>query len=166
MVLGIGRLHGCVDESGRRAGRQAVSLTALPQTTVTRVEGAPPSVTYTGTGWAEDIQGGSSRAWSGGTAQGSATAGDRATFTFTGTSVSWIGARGPQTGIARVILDGAQVAEIDTYAGVFEQVGGPILFIATGLAAGSHTLTIEVTGQKNAASSNTFILVDAFDIDP
>ena len=91
-------------------------------------------------------------------------AGMRATFSFTGTSVSWIGARGPHTGIARVWLDGALVAEVDTYR-TTEEIQANV-YSATGLAAANHTLTIEVTGLKNAASTDTYIVVDAFDVTP
>jgi len=94
----------------------------------------------------------------------SRTAGAQATFTFAGTSVSWIGARAPQTGIARVYLDGIFAAEVDTYA---PTVGlQNTLFMAAGLADASHTLTIEVTGQKNPAATDLWIVVDAFDVRP
>jgi len=91
--------------------------------------------------------------------------GDQATFAFTGTSVSWIGYRGPQTGIARVILDGNVVADsLDTYAPT--DVPQKTVFTLPGLAATSHTLTIEVTGSKNPASLGLSIVVDAFDVTP
>jgi hypothetical protein len=128
--------------------------------TLARFEQTSPSITYTA-GWVQDRI---SRPWSGGSAAYSTTAGTQATFTFTGTSVSWIGARGPQTGIARVVLDGALVAQVDTYR-TTEEIQANV-FSATGLAAGSHTLTIEVTGLKNAASWDTYIVVDAFDVTP
>ena len=67
-------------------------------------------------GW---TQGDATKAWSGGTAAISASPavpGARATFSFTGTSVSWIGLRGPQYGIARVFLDGAFQATVDLYS--------------------------------------------------
>jgi hypothetical protein len=38
------------------------------------------------------------------------------------------------------------------------------VFKAAGLAVGTHTLTIEVTGLKNASSDSAIILIDAFDI--
>jgi hypothetical protein len=126
----------------------------------TRVEETAPSITHT-TGWVLD---GSSRSWSGGTAALSTTAGTQASFPFTGTSVSWIGFRGPQTGIARVLLDGVLVAEVDTYK-TTEEIQANV-FSATGLAAGNHSLTIEVTGLKSAASTDTYIVVDAFDAAP
>jgi hypothetical protein len=126
----------------------------------TRIEQTAPSITYTA-GWVKDN---ASRPWSGGTAAYSTAAGAQATFTFTGTSVSWNGWRGPHSGIARVVLDGVFVAEVDTYK-TTEEIRAKV-FSATGLAAGSHTLTIEVTGLKNAASTNTYIVVDAFDVNP
>jgi hypothetical protein len=129
-------------------------------TMTTRIEETSPPITGTA-GWVHD---GSSRPWSGGSAAYSTTAGAQASLSFTGTSVSWIGARGPQTGIARVWLDGVLVAEVDTYK-TTEEIQANV-FSATGLAAGNHTLTIEVTGLKNAASTDTYIVVDAFDVNP
>jgi hypothetical protein len=38
------------------------------------------------------------------------------------------------------------------------------VFTATGLGAGTHTVTIEVTGLKNLASGGALIIVDAFDV--
>src|SRR3989475_6312277 len=98
----------------------------------------------------------------GGTAAISATAGAQAKFTFIWTSVNWIGARGPETGVARVFLDGVFVTEVDTFF-TTEEVQA-VVFTATGLADASHTLTIEVTGLKNSASTDTFIVMDAFDV--
>jgi hypothetical protein len=121
-----------------------------------RSEETSPAVGYTG-GW---TQGDMTRAWSGGTAAVSTTVGAQATFTFTGTSVRWIGLRGPQTGIARIFLDGAFQAEVDTYATTEFQAG---VFSATDLAPAGHTLKIEVAGKNPAATSN-LIVVDAFDV--
>src|SRR2546427_707685 len=104
------------------------------------------------------------RAWSGGTAVVAETAGAQATFAFTGTSVNWIGFRGPQTGIARVFLDGVVVADVDTYSPT-EEVQA-VVFVATSLANTNHTLTIEVTGLQNSASTAAYVVVDAFDITP
>jgi hypothetical protein len=119
-----------------------------------------PAITYSA-GW---IQGNRDKAYSEGATAESVTPGAQATIAFSGSSITWIGARGPQTGIARVFLDGAFVAEIDTYAPT-EGVQYP-LYRASGLAAGSHTLRIEVTGERNPLSTDTWILVDAFDVTP
>jgi hypothetical protein len=130
-----------------------------------RVEDNDAAITYSGAWGLND----SDRNWSGtsmamgsGTAARSATAGDSALLTFTGTAVSWIGVRAPWVGIADVFLDGAFAQQIDMYAPA-EQLQVP-LFTASGLAAGTHTLRVAVTGQKNAASSTARVMIDAFDI--
>ena len=123
-----------------------------------RVEETDPSVSYT-VGW---TQGDTSGTWSGGTAAVSTAPGAQATISFTGTSVSWIGGRTPQTGIARAFLDGVFVAEVDTYSKTTE-VRVP-MFAATGLADASHTFTIEVTGRQNASATGALVVVDAFDV--
>jgi hypothetical protein len=123
-----------------------------------RVEETDPSVSYT-TGW---TQGDTSGTWSGGTAAVSTTTGAQAAFTFTGSSVSWIGGRTPQTGIARVFLDGVFVAEVDAFSKT-EEVRVP-MFAATGLANASHTFTIEVTGRQNPSATGALVVVDAFDV--
>ena len=147
----------------------------VPAPAISRLQETDSDVTYTGS-WAQDnpayvlgaglvtgfTQGSSLRAWSAGTATLSTTPGSRATFAFTGTAVTWIGARGNQTGIARVFLDGSLAALVDTYAPT-EQIQQAV-FTAAGLANTSHTLTIEVTGQQNAASQSALIVVDAFEV--
>ncbi len=123
-----------------------------------RFEDTAASVAYT-SGW---TQGDTSRAWSGGTAALSATPGARATFTFSGPSVTWIVGRNAHTGIARVYLDGAFVADVDTYQGT-EEVR-VTMFTLTRLANTTHQLAVEVTGTKNAFSTSPMIVVDAFDV--
>jgi len=134
-----------------------VTSSSSPPSTTTRFEETDPSVGYNA-GWMLD----SSPRWSAGSAAFSAAAGAQATVAFSGTSISWIGFRGPVAGIARVFVDGVVVAEVDTFSTTDEaQV---VLFTATGLVDASHTLTIEVTGLKNPASTGTFVVVDAFDV--
>jgi hypothetical protein len=122
-----------------------------------RFEETDPSVAYSA-GWTQN----GSLSWSGGTARVSTAPGAQATLTFTGTSVSWIGGRSPETGIARISLDGIFLTEVDTYSKTVE-VRVP-MFAATGLANASHTLTIEVTGRQNASATSDVIVVDAFDV--
>jgi len=128
-----------------------------PPGDTTRFEETDPSVTYAGS-WTQD----GSRSWSGGTAAFSTTPGARATITFTGPSVSWIGGRATSTGIARISLDGVFLTEVDTYSKT-EEVRVP-MFAATGLANARHTLTIEVTGRQNASATGALIIVDVFDV--
>lgn len=85
-------------------------------------------------------------------------------MSFTGTAVRWISARAPVTGIARVYVDGTLMGEVDTYA--TSEEGQVVVFTGAGLPRGAHTLTIEVTGTKNPASTFNWIIVDAFDVTP
>jgi hypothetical protein len=120
---------------------------------------------YTGS-WLKEFAG---RAWSGtsgntgsGTAALSATAGDHADYTFTGTAVTWLSFRSPLAGIAEVVLDGASQGQFDLYAAA-ESVRVPI-FARSGLSAGRHTLRINVTGARNPSATNGYVTVDAFDV--
>jgi hypothetical protein len=101
------------------------------------------------------------RAWSGGAAIVSATAGAQATFTFIGTEVRWVGLRGPQMGIAQVYLDGAFHARVDAYD---PNESEEVTFVITGLAAGTHTLSIGPTGDKRAAATGSNVVIDALDV--
>jgi hypothetical protein len=159
------------DTSGNQTTSNPVTVTVSnpppSPTAVRRYEETDPSVSFSGS-WMRDTGG---FAWSGGNAMESMTAGAQATFTFTGTSVAWIGMRGPDSGIARVSIDGVFVSEVDMYARSFE-VHVPV-FVARGLANSSHTLTIEVTGLKNTNDSEAIAsgpialaVVDAFDVPP
>jgi hypothetical protein len=128
----------------------------------TRFEETEPAVSYAGS-W---IQGNLNRAWSLGTIAESNSAGATATFSFTGTEVSWIGCRKLSTGIADVYLDGVFQTEIDTFQAPPIEGYQHTIFKATGLANGSHTLTIVVTGRTNPAATNNYIVIDAFDVRP
>jgi len=89
-------------------------------------------------------------------------AGARATLRFSGTAVRWVGLRDPWSGIARVYVDGVLKAEIDCYAPSLE--AQRVLFSTTGLAAGDHTMTIEVAGRRNPAALARWVWIDAFEV--
>jgi hypothetical protein len=125
----------------------------------TRIEETDPSFSYTGT-WIPFTD----PRVSGGSVMEAYEAGDRATLSFAGTAVSWIGARGAFGGIANIILDGVPAGEVDTFAPSDQT--RVVLFRALGLPRGPHTLTIEVTGTNNPAAEQTGIVVDAFDVTP
>ena len=95
-------------------------------------------------------------------AQESNTAGATLTLPFNGTGINWIGYRGPDGGIASVQIDGGAATQVDTYSPTLKVQ--PVVFSVGGLADGNHTLTITVTGQKNPASSDARVVVDAIDI--
>jgi hypothetical protein len=98
---------------------------------------------------------------SGGSAVLALNSGARATFTFTGTAVGWIGYRDSWSGIANVYIDGTLKAQVDTYAASSQaQV---VNYTLAGLSPGTHTITIEVSGNKNTAAQSAWVWVDAFD---
>ncbi|HJS37877.1 MAG TPA: Ig-like domain-containing protein [Burkholderiales bacterium] len=119
------------------------------------------AVSYSGS-W---VQGNRNRTWSEGTAAVSNTPGSRASFSFSGTEVRWVGLRAARTGIANVYLDGMFIAEVDTYAAGAEGYQATA-YALSGLAPGEHTLAIEATGRRNPAATNNYVVVDAFDVVP
>jgi len=140
-----------------------------PADTAVRFENTDPAIAYTpGTtapGQPADWWHGSrSRGWSAGTASFNRSAGARATFAFTGTSIRWIGFRAYWAGIANLYLDGVFVSEIDLYEP--DERPQTTVFSRTGLSPGSHTIVVESTGRKNALASDDAVVVDAFDVGP
>jgi len=84
-----------------------------------------------------------------GTTRYSRNRGASATFIFNGTDVAWVSTRGPHRGRARVFIDGALRSTVDLYSGsVLER---RIVFLASGLATGQHTLRIVVRGTSGRA---------------
>ena len=126
--------------------------------TVTRIEQDNAVVIYAGDWFIHN-----NAAHSGGSAKLAMDAGSAATVSFSGTGITWIGHRDEWSGIGRVTLDGsAQV--IDTYAAPSQSQG--VIYTIKGLAPGAHTLKIEATGGKNAASGGSWVWVDAFEAIP
>ena len=71
-------------------------------------------------------------------------AGATATFTFSGSSVTWYGPVGPTRGRARVSVDGKLVRTVDLRSSSF--TARKAVFSQTWTAAAKHTLVIEVVG--------------------
>ena len=65
--------------------------------------------------------------------------------------------------IAHVFLDGVQLPDVDTFAPIQEEFQA-VMFAASGLAAGQHTLAIEVSGQSTPGSTGVMVVIDAFDV--
>jgi Tfp pilus assembly protein PilE len=87
------------------------------------------------------------------------TTGNKVTLTFTGNGIQWIGSYASNHGYASVSLDGGTATSVDTYAA--QSVPQAVLYSATGLTQGSHTLTITVKGTKDSGSSGYFVSIDA-----
>ena len=73
-------------------------------------------------------------------------AGASATFTFTGTRVTWYGPTGPTRGKAKVYIDGEYVRTVDLRSRSFDPRDA--LFGRSWSSAGTHTLRIVVVGTK------------------
>jgi hypothetical protein len=110
-------------------------------------------VTYSS--WA----GSKNAAASGGTYRSSASTNATTTLPFTGSSVTWVTATGPDKGIAAVTIDGVEVASVDNYSAV---PAWQVHRTFAGLPTGSHTITIRVVGSRNASSTSNRVIVDAF----
>jgi hypothetical protein len=125
----------------------------LPSTSgpTRRVQQVDPAVVYQTTGWQQSTP---SNLLSGRTVALSTMPAARMEFTFTGTSVRWIGQRRRDGGIALVYLDGALVGEIDTFAPLQDEFQAAV-FARSGLAPGTHTLSIEVAGRKQGGDGCT-----------
>jgi hypothetical protein len=85
----------------------------------------------------------------------------KVTVKFTGTSITWVGAKGTNYGKAKVTLDGVDKGTIDLYSSTAKWENK--LWSAT-VAAGNHTLVITCTGTRQSASTGTRIGADAFDV--
>lgn len=148
-----------VTAEDRAGGLNAAESTVTVWNATTRIEETDPAVAYSGT-WAHGNTG--IREWSGGTAAIAILTmfPAQAALNFDGTGVSWIGFRGPQAGIARVSIDGVQVATVDLYDPL-EHVQAHV-FTVRGLASGRHELIVEATGTWNPLSTDPFVVIDAF----
>jgi hypothetical protein len=85
------------------------------------------------------------------------------TFTFTGTSIKYIGTPSNNKGIASVQVDNDPPVDVDLYSPTLKWQ--QVLYTNSNLSPGQHTITIVVTGRKNPLSSLHRIDVDAFDVD-
>jgi hypothetical protein len=82
------------------------------------------------------------RGYMGGRVAWSKDPGATATFTFTGSSVKWVGPMGPTRGRALVLIDGRVVARVSMRRASF--VPRAVVFKRTFKSTGRHTLTIKV----------------------
>jgi hypothetical protein len=74
----------------------------------------------------------------------SSSRGASATYAFNGTDVAWVSTRDANRGKAKVFLDGVLITKVDLYAATTSV--RRIVFAATDLSAGPHTLKVVVSG--------------------
>src|SRR5215472_11546703 len=89
------------------------------------------------------------------------TTGNTCTFKFKGTSVAWLGTRGPSRGIANVSLDGGAAVAVDCY-NTYGSDGPGFCWQVQGLSNTAHTLKITCTGTFNGSATAPWVGVDAF----
>jgi hypothetical protein len=128
-----------------------------PTVAQTRIEQDNPAIVYSGNWYTNDAA-----TNSGGRAALTNTRGARASITFDGTGITWVGVADAYAGLATVYLDGAMQV-VNTY-NALSQYQKP-LFSARGLAPGTHTFSIEVTHERGPGTDGSWVWIDAFDID-
>jgi hypothetical protein len=146
-----------VDAFDVTTGGAAAPTTPPAAAAITRVEETSAAIQYVG-GWYPN----GAAVHSGASAVMSMEAEAKATFTFTGTGIRWIGYRDEWSGLARVLVDGAPAATVDTYG----KPGGAqqVLFEKIGLTSGSHVITVVATGTRSASSGGAWVWLDGFDV--
>ena len=167
VLLLAGLLVSCGGGGGGGGGSPSGTSPTSPTTTTPpptpaaaakpgRFEETDATVTLSPGDW---VEADSRFGWSGGRAMQSTVAGATATFQFSGTSVSWIGANGVDGGTAEVSVDGGPARKVDLFVRP-EEKHTPVVTLHD-LGAGMHTLTIKVTSAAPAV-----VVVDAFDVEP
>ncbi len=110
--------------------------------------------TYTGA-WSSNS---SSPTWYGNTQHCCGPTNGTIVMRFNGTKIQWFTERATHLGIAAVSIDGGAETNVDLYnATQAQQIK---VWDSGTLSQAEHTVTIRVTGTKNASSSNTYIVHD------
>jgi hypothetical protein len=135
----------------------AVGLSASSAVAQTRIEQNDPAIVYSGNWYTND-----GAANTGGHAVLTNTKGARASITFNGTGISWIGVADAYAGLATVYLDGSMQV-VNTFNPISQYQ--KVLFRAGGLAPGVHTFSIEITHERGPGTDGSWVWVDAFDIE-
>ena len=88
--------------------------------------------------------------------------GASASYTFTGTAITWYTVKGRTQGVADVYVDGVKKATVNNYAST---TAYRIPRTFTGLTNAKHTLKIVVRGIKGSTSgTGTFVAIDAMKV--
>lgn len=85
-----------------------------------------------------------------------------ASLNFFGTTIIWLGERGPDGGQARVLIDGVTAATADLYSK--DRLAGSEILEFSNLANGPHNIVIEVSEEQNPKSVGYRISIDGLDV--
>ncbi|QMU69800.1 right-handed parallel beta-helix repeat-containing protein [Streptacidiphilus sp. P02-A3a] len=122
------------------------------------------TIDYLGSGWAHCAAcSGTVPLWNNSNSYDDTT-GASLSFTFTGTAIQYHAVTDTEHGIASVSVDGGPATLVDLYAAT--RKGDVDVWNSKPLAEGTHTLTITVTGTKNAASTGTYVTLDRLVVSP
>jgi uncharacterized membrane protein len=124
---------------------------------ITRTEDSDPAVTYSGT-WTPIADASAFRA-SNGDYTRSQTAGDVASFSFSGTWAAVGFVTSTDSGYAEIFVDGASQGLVDLYS----RIGDIKRVTLAGLADTAHVITVTVSGTQNPFSTNDRVGIDYFD---
>ncbi len=149
-----------IDSSGNESAQSSPNEAAVDQSIAAGpaiVENTDSMIFFAGS-WESSERSGDR----GGSATVAKVSGDLAHLAFIGDTLRWIARTGPSLGKARVSVDGAAPVEVDTYSPVlaYQQV----VFEASGLGGGFHTIAIWRTGTRSAASTGNDVVLDAIEI--
>ena len=140
------------DEAGNVEATHTVTFTIK-----TRYEDDDPRIAYEGP-WTKSANSKrSAGSWSYVNAAGS-----KAIIHFTGTTAELFASTAPTYGKANLILDGGAPVVVDFYTAAYQH--DKKVWSRTDLSETTHTVTVEWTGTKNAASRGTGIGIDALDM--
>ena len=101
-------------------------------------------------------------AYSGGSVNSAVDPGAGVTFTFNGTSVTWMGYRDQWSGLAQVFIDGNLQTTVDTYLNPSQAQTST--WSMSGLSPGQHVLDIVATGTNDGVSGGSWVWVDALQV--
>lgn len=124
-----------------------------------RIEDTDSRITYTGQ-WVT----GSSTGATAGTYHATRANGALASICINGTGFSIIACAGPKYGNVEIIVDGVSCGVISCYEATYNYQ--KMIFTLADLTDGIHHITLKATGTKLAASSDTLVVFDAFDVMP
>ena len=132
------------------AGNQS-SYARGPASVLTAYQNGSASIRYTGKWSTSNVSG-----TYGGSIRSTSATNASASLTFTGREVTWVTSKAANRGVAKVLIDGKQVATVNTYAKT--TVRRRVVFTRSFATGGQHTIKVVCSGTKN----HPLIDVDAF----
>lgn len=149
LTLGVGTIYEFRARAVDRAGRGGPWVSTGPQI-ASRVSEASSRIAYAGSwNWTY------STSYLGGKAKYTKQVDATATYTFTGSSIAWIGPMGPTRGKVKIYLDGTYMGIVDLYRSSFD--ARRVIWVRS-LEPGTHTVIVRSLG----TSGRPTVTIDSF----